>query len=48
MMKKSKEQIPAHIVLDLMKQGVFLNQGHLTVHQLERKMKAAQAKGGDK
>lgn len=47
-MKKSKEQIPAHVVLDLMKQGVFLNQGHLGISQMERKMKAAQAKGGDK
>ena len=49
-MKKSKESIPAHTVIDLMAQGIFVNQGHLRMGQMERKMKAAQQqqkKGGE-
>lgn len=43
-MKKAKESIPAHLIIDLQASGVFVNQGHLGISQMERKMKAAQAK----
>lgn len=48
-MKRTKETIPAHVVLKLQPQGIFIDQGHLGISQMERKMKAAMAttKGGE-
>lgn len=44
-----KNNIPAHLILDLMAKGIFINQPKLSFSQMEKKMKAAQhkMKGGE-
>lgn len=44
--KNKANLLPAHLILELMAQGIFVNQPDLRFGQMEKKMKAAQHKKG--